>query len=618
MNHRRYTYLVGEDILLLKRKYTSFLRETHRLFMHGGMGALLLWLLTLTACVGEELQKPLLGEGEGYLTLQIGAISAEVTSDPLTKATLENLPDSTEFTIVIKDTNGNEVKHYDKLSLIDNPLVLNAGVKYIVEASYGTNDTLQYTPYFYGSDSIYIQANTNNPVSLKPSLGNAMITPVVSDNLSKHYTDYSVTANVNGRTLPFPSGKSLFAKAGSTISLTFAGTNLLGVETSYTSPATEPLQAGKNYLLQCDPEFSKCSSIQVNATIDPIIENGWLNGSKVSLSYSSPDGAQTKNITAWHVDVHYNNNGIDNIIRTYEGVAPNATIMDQDSNWPYVPKGSEITAYVVIEGDHIPVKTSKTVNPIPSEVIKITGTTSYDLYKAEKISEANGMDAGTIKDIGAKAKIANALLSNPNYSHTFTLTYGDDKYFSKTDTITVGDKTGQSWGNHPITATMVFDGQSIVASKDCHITGLPYSAKPPTKSGDHPWTEVPNWSSSTFSWEESQIVFYTTIGSGTISIFSPIFHIPDPTIPAIINISAHGHVGSLSKYNISTRVYTNDNEYVNFTILHNNGAYPSNDYSDSSLYLNNTFSKIKIENCENVTGRRLYIQSVNIKYRSMQ
>ena len=92
MNHRRYTYLPGEDILLLKRRYTSFLKETHRSLMRSGMDALLLWLLTLTACVGEELQKPLLGEGEGYLTLQIGAISAEVTSDPLTKATLENLP----------------------------------------------------------------------------------------------------------------------------------------------------------------------------------------------------------------------------------------------------------------------------------------------------------------------------------------------------------------------------------------------------------------------------------------------------------------------------------------------------------------------------------------------
>ena len=93
MNHRRYTYLVGEDILLFKRRYTSFLKETHRSFIRSGMGALLLMLLLLTACVGEELQKPLLGEGEGYLNLQIGAISAEVTYSTLTKETLENLPD---------------------------------------------------------------------------------------------------------------------------------------------------------------------------------------------------------------------------------------------------------------------------------------------------------------------------------------------------------------------------------------------------------------------------------------------------------------------------------------------------------------------------------------------
>lgn len=69
MSHRRYTYLAGEDILLLKRRYTAFLRETHRSLVCGGMGYLMLLLLTLTACVGEELQKPLLGEGEGYLTL---------------------------------------------------------------------------------------------------------------------------------------------------------------------------------------------------------------------------------------------------------------------------------------------------------------------------------------------------------------------------------------------------------------------------------------------------------------------------------------------------------------------------------------------------------------------
>ena len=107
MNHRRYTYFTEEDILLLKRRYTSFLKETHRSFIRSGMGALLLMLLLLTACVGEELQKPLLGEGEGYLTLHIGAISAEIQTSPLTKTTTlldaSIVPSINQLTIKIKN-----------------------------------------------------------------------------------------------------------------------------------------------------------------------------------------------------------------------------------------------------------------------------------------------------------------------------------------------------------------------------------------------------------------------------------------------------------------------------------------------------------------------------------
>lgn len=517
MNHRRYTYFTGEDILLLKRRYTSFLKETHRSFIRSGMGALLLWLLLLTACVGEELQKPLLGEGEGYLTLQIGAISAEIQTAPLTKTPTQlDVPKPEDLTINIKNKNTQENVFTGKPTGESMTVTLKTGT-YIVEAYYGTNNDIQTEPYFYGSSGeITIEALKNTRVEFSASLANAMITPVVSQNLSKHYTSYEVEAKVNGSTLVFPSGKSLFAAAERTISLTFTGTNQLGVETSYTSPETKALQAGKNYLLQCDPKFSECSSIQVNATIDPIVtKDGWLTGSKVSLSYSSPDGAQIGNISSWHVDLHYNNN----VIRTYEGGAPNATIMDQDSNWPYVPKGSEITAYVVIEGDHIPVKTSKTVNPIPSKVIEITGTTSYDLYLAEKISKANEMNAETIEGIGARAKIDATLLSQFGYS--FSLTYDNEEPSYGTSVISVGDKTGQSWGNHPITATMVFDGQNIEAKKDCHITGLPYKANPPKKSGDHPWIDQ----AGNNKWTDNCAQLYYSSGKYPI-IVSPTFHVP--------------------------------------------------------------------------------------------
>lgn len=558
MSDRRYTYLAGEDILLFKRRYTAFWKKTHRLWMSSWMGSFMLLLLTLTACVGEELQKPLLGEGEGYLTLQIGAISAEVTTSPLTKTPTpldaSLVPSIGQLTINIKNKNTQEVVFTANPTGETITKVLKTGT-YIVEAYHGTDNDIQETPYFYDSKEVTVESLQMATTTIVAKLANAMITPVVSESLSKHYQSYTVTAKVNGSTLVFPSGKSLFAAAGKTISLTFTGTNQLGVETSYTTSATEALQAGKNYLLQCDPEFSKCSSIQVNATIDPIIEDGWLTGSNVLLSYNSPDGAQIKNISSWHVEISYGGN----TIRTYDSSsAPNSTIMETKADWPYVPQKSEITAYVVIEGDHIPVEAHTTVNPIPSKVIEITGTTSYDKYLAKNISGANEMNAETIEGIGAKAKISEDLLSK--FSHSFSLTYENIEYDPDTDcTITVGTKTGLSWGNHPITATMVFDGHRIEAKKDCHITGLPYSAKPPKEA---------EWSGNAKDWGSE----YVRLHAHTIS---KTFY-----TPADIDINVY--------HKVNVRTGTVETTYQ-FIVSGNKIETKSPAYN-SWEYINNTYS----------------------------
>ena len=106
-------------------------------------------LLALTACVEEELRQPMLGKGEGYLTLQVGPISAEVQAAPLTKATTtleaEEIPAVSELWINVT-SDGTQVsgfpKHYAELSA---PIVLPTGT-YTVEAYYGENEALQATP----------------------------------------------------------------------------------------------------------------------------------------------------------------------------------------------------------------------------------------------------------------------------------------------------------------------------------------------------------------------------------------------------------------------------------------------------------------------------------------
>ena len=128
----------------------------------------------LTACVAEDLQGPVAGSGEGYLVLQVGSVSAEVQSAPLTKTgektTLTDLgvtlPSVDEFTITIMDSNGSTVKTGLYGSLKSSPIVLPKGT-YTVEASQGDNLAIQDKPYFYGSGSVTITTGSNT-VSLSP------------------------------------------------------------------------------------------------------------------------------------------------------------------------------------------------------------------------------------------------------------------------------------------------------------------------------------------------------------------------------------------------------------------------------------------------------------------
>ena len=304
----------------------------------------------LTACIAEDLQGPVAGSGEGYLVLQLGSVSAEVQSAPLTKTgektTLTDLgvtlPFVDEFTITIMDSNGSTVKTGLYGSLKSSPIVLPKGT-YTVEASQGDTLAIQDKPYFYGSGSVTITTGSNI-VSLSPKLANAIITPVVSEGLSKHYNNWTLNACIGTDTKELATSSNtnshLFAKKGEMVSFIFSGTNKLGIQTSSTWNMSNAIDACMNYRVQCDPTLSICSAITVKGTIDPIISDGWLRGSELTLSYSVANDADTSAISSWHVDVKYNNI----TIRTYDSSAPNGINMEQNLDWPYIQKESEITA----------------------------------------------------------------------------------------------------------------------------------------------------------------------------------------------------------------------------------------------------------------------------------
>ena len=583
-------------------------------------------LLALTACVEEELRQPVLGKGEGYLTLQVGPISAEVQAAPLTKATTtleaEEIPAVTALTINVT-SGGTQVSGFPKpYADLSAPIVLPTGT-YTVEAYYGENEALQTSPYFYGSTSIEVKPNQNNTASFTVALGNAMITPVVTESLSKHYESWTLTANAGGISKELASSNQsnrLYAKAGETLGLTFEGTNKLGLSSSSSWTTPNVLERNKDYQFQCDPSFAQCASLVLSATINPIIESDWLKGSEVSLSHSSPNGATTTNVTAWHADVTYNGQ----VIRSYEGTAPQNTTMTQTEGWPYIPKGSQVSAYVVIEGDEIPIQVNTTENPIRFG-IDVAAETSYSVYTKSGAAEANKIDGSSIVNIGSTVKISSEILSKyPELLSEVTYKAEEANAEPQSTSAAVGSETSLSnlsWAQHQLTASVTFDQTTQTSSAlACDVTGLPYSANPPKNTGNHPWTEdQTNWGVEYFNWGNTEIEMYVdNITGSCIKIGSPLFHMPFSSIPVTIDVSAHGYYKqkwlSTTKENVKSKIHVSSLISKEFTVEHNNGKYKSYTFSDFSLDI--SLSKIQIENTELGGYKRLYIESVAINYRN--
>lgn len=483
MNHRRYTYLVGEDILLFKRRYTSFLKETHRSFICGGMGALLLMLLLLTACVGEELQKPLLGEGEGYLTLQIGAISAEVTSSTLTKATTQLdasiVPSINQLTIKIKNKDTNEVVFTANPTDETITKILKTGT-YIVEAFYGENGDIQTTPYFFGSDTVEVKKIQTASTTIDVKLANAMLVPVVDENLKKHYQNWklSVTVGSNPAAQELATDKmtkNLFVRDSASVKVKFTGKNLIDRWTEKEVTVINEAQACTQYTIQCNPEKLPSFTLATTATATHTpAKSYYLNGTEVTLNVASLTGTPTALISGWEATLK---NADGTTVRTY--TASNAPTVGSNQtmivvgNWPYLPKGTyKLSAALKLKTNET-VTTAETdvTVPAPEFLVSASAYTSYNKYRSGDIDRANACDGSKIYEMRAVPTISEALLTNTNYNNIKDSTLTLDG-----NSVSAGNIGSQTWGAHTLKATYTFDGVKV-ESKDTtfHVTGLPYT-----------------------------------------------------------------------------------------------------------------------------------------------
>lgn len=423
------------------------------------------------------------GEGMGYLHLTLGKVDVELSST--TKAEAGSLPDdliptTADFMIDIKQGSISAEGFPKKYSeLTEEGVELKAG-GYTVTAYYGENGLIQATPYFSGTSTVEIYPGKSAETTINAVLANAMLVPAVSESLQNHYSDWTLTVKSGDVSMTLAdkdkSDGYLFAKAEQPVNAVFEGTNLLEKETSQEWTVISSATAQTKYVIQCDPDLSIFSNIQLTATATHTYAEGTLTGTDVALNLAA-NGAPLELVDDWDIQLLYNGS----TIRTYSSQPQNNAIMAVTDGWPYVPQGSTLFAYIHLQTGETVELTSAVLEEIPQPefTATVSGSTSYSVYldPNQGAEVANTKDGSSIFDINATATIAPEISGNSNYSDILKVTYATDSGQSTEELPfgTTSELNSLTWQKHALTATVSFDGVEETSSPiECDVTGLPY------------------------------------------------------------------------------------------------------------------------------------------------
>lgn len=477
------------------------------------------------------------GEGMGYLHLTLGKVDVELTST--TKADAGSLPDdliptTADFMIDIKQGSISAEGFPKKYSeLTEEGVELKAG-GYTVTAYYGENETIQTTPYFSDSSTVEIYPGKSTSATINAVLANAMLVPAVSESLQNHYSDWTLTVKSGDVSMTLAdkdkSDGYLFAKAEQPVNAVFEGTNLLEKETSQEWTVISSATAQTKYVIQCDPDIP-VFSFGLNAVAEHTTDqSGYLNGTKVSLSFGDLSNVPLSLISNWKATLV---NATGEIVRSYTTTDFSRTgEMAIENEWPYLPQGNYTLKYsYTIDGNEVSEEATaaeaKTITmPLPTFEAEVSAQTSYSVYTTQGAAAANETDGSGIFDIATTTTISPEILSNEKYSNLLSVTYSLDSGESSTEESPVFQNL--QWGTRKLTAFALFDGNSVSSSIDCDVTGIPYKGDytnySPFDNTVNPWISV----GSGEYWEGRGYILFQYYFSTSYNcyVFSPAFKLP--------------------------------------------------------------------------------------------
>lgn len=467
------------------------------------------------------------GEGTGYLSLTLGEVDVELSSSSRAETAFlpENLiPSPSDFMVDIQK-DGVSIDGFPKqYNEITGEIELMVG-SYTVKADYGENNLIQESPYFSAISTVQILPDKSADLELQVALANAMLVPAVSESLQKHYNAWTLTAKI-GETNMTLAGKDnidgyLFVQAGQSVNALFEGTNLLDKQTSHEWTVISSAEARNKYVIQCDPDLSVFSNIQLTATATHTYTEEILTGTDVVLNINS-NGAPLELIDSWDIKLLYNGTPI----RTCTAKPENGISMIAIDGWPYVPQGSTFSASIHLQTGETFDLASSILNeiPLPEFTTTVFGNTSYSVYKNSGTETANTKDGSSIFDINAAPSIDSGILNNPNYSNILNVEYKTD---SGQDSGvlsygTVAQFNSLAWQQHNLSAIVSFDGVAKESLPlECHVTGLPYV---PSAMIEADW-ELASWNCK---FDNGTIQLGGVSGSGECTATSKIvFYVPD-------------------------------------------------------------------------------------------
>lgn len=227
---------------------------------------------------------------------------------------------------------------------------------------------------------------------------------------------------------------------------------------------------------------------QPAVTAQHVYASGILQGTEVSLTAPVPDREWSATIT----------NASGATVRTLAKATGTLKSEATDATWPYLPKGAYTVNYTFLtaNGKEISSSVPFQITENPEFGLFQQAASSYTYYAGDEVEKnvtrANSVEAFTVTAISSSVTgISAAILNNANYTVSYTNDFSGSVSASSNSVVTYADKKYSATGAYTLGATATFDGVTKTDTKSVHITGLPYSAAPPTQ-GD--WSgKANNW-----------------------------------------------------------------------------------------------------------------------------